>query len=128
MPRSPKGAQRIPLWLDPHSDRSETWPSRIAELLSLLLCRQQQLHRLSSRHADRHAEFFGVRGGIDDLGVEQVFRIDKWFGGSTASDGDGLAEFAGSFDVVDAAADDAGLGEDGAVLALMPAVADADGA
>src|SRR5262249_20202471 len=44
-----------------------------------------------------------------------------------ARDGDGLAELRRGLHVVDAAADQAGLGQDGAVLAPVPAVADADG-
>jgi len=89
--------------------------------------RQQQFDRLAPAHADRDAERLGLGRRVHDLGVEQVFGVDERLLRRSAGDGDGLAEFRGRLHVVDAAADQPGFGQDGAVLTLAPAVADADG-
>ena len=74
------------------------------------------------------AQLLGLRGGIYDFRLEQVLGLDQRLLRRAAGDGQGLAELGRRLDVVDAAADQAGLGEERAVLPLMPAVADANGA
>src|SRR5262249_49495140 len=63
----------------------------------------------------------------DDAGVKQVFRVDQGVLRRAAGNRHGLAELGGGLHVVDATADQAGLGQDHTVLAFAPAVADADG-
>jgi len=65
--------------------------------------------------------------GVYDFGIEEVFWLDQWFLRGAAGDGDGLAEFARGVDVVNAAADDARLRDDRAILPLVPSIAHADG-
>src|SRR2546421_699981 len=52
--------------------------------------RQHQLHSLAPRHAESNAERFGLRRGVNDLGIEQVFRVDEGLLRRAAGYGDGL--------------------------------------
>src|SRR5262249_17327044 len=61
-------------------------------------------------------------------GVEEIFGIDEGVLRSATGDGDGLAELRRRLHIINAAADQAGFGHDRAILALVPAVAEADGA
>ena len=102
------------------------WPGE--ERLSESPSREQhQLNSLAASHAEADSEGLGLGGEADDLRVEQVFWLGQRLCGRPLADGDRLAEFGGSLQVVDAAADDPGAGDDRAVLPLMPAVANPEG-
>ena len=88
---------------------------------------QHQLDRFAAGHAEADAERLGLWRAADDLRVEQVFWLGQRLCGSPLADGDRLAELGGRLQVVDAAADDSGAGDDRTVLAPMPAVADPEG-
>ena len=107
----------------PHPNRAD----RASRHRELPTGQQHQLDCLAASHAEADAERLGFRCAADDLGVEQVFRLGQRLRGGALADGDGLPEFGRRLQVVDAATDDPGRGDDRTVLALMPAVADPEG-
>ena len=113
--------------------RPRVFPSRVVrgssyELLRGRLDRRAQhaLHRVSTRHPNFNAAGRRVRRQVDDGRVEQIFRLAKRTGWSPARDGDCLAEFRGSLDVVDATADNAIGGEDRTVLSSLPTMRESE--
>src|SRR5205807_9365233 len=87
---------------------------------------EKQFHGLLAGHADLDAQGLRLGRGVDDLRVEQVFRLDQRAGRRPPADRHRLVEVGRRGAVVDAAADPPGTGEDGAILPAVPAIADAD--
>jgi hypothetical protein len=86
---------------------------------------EHELDSFAACHSLVDSEFSGLRGESDDLCFVEIFRLGKRIIGSSFCDGDCLSELGGCCEIIDSATYDPSLRQNGAILAFVPAVAQA---